>query len=371
MPLAQGASAASGPPLVAQGVLRDAAGHPSRGLVALYHDNMRDHNRLELIASATADASGSFRLALTPGASVRAAAAVNDGYANFALVGVTPSGVSTLHFFSRQAAPNGSWLRADSERVTLAASHPAPSADYLASFRRHVAGALSQVAQPATDWFDYCIYDLSNTWDEATPIQELHTWYTDMSGKALYAHTSTADTDISVGVKLASGPWSIEGSTHIGTSSSTTTEIGRTRTGHYGKVLSSSFRYQRWRIETPNNFVCPWDAPPQIVEATRWNGTNYGEAWDDSRFDGQCATTWSSHRNPMGKLDTWSRIQEDFTSFGYSIGANLGITVNMTSKSGASDKVQLSYATGTARNTYFICGNNEYPSFSLRVFAGS
>ena len=103
----------------------------------------------------------------------------------------------------------------------------------------------------------------------------------------------------------------------------------------------------------------------------RWNGTNLTAAWNDIAFDGRCLTTWSAHRNRMPAGATFVRWDQRLTSYGYTLGANLGpFTINMVSTSGASTSVGYAYRAGTARRAYYICGNTDYPAYSLRIFAG-
>lgn len=45
-------------------------------------------------------------------------------------------------------------------------------------------------------------------------------------------------------------------------------------------------------------------------------------------------------------------------------------TLSVKSKSGASQKVGFEYSTGTARSIYYLCGNNDYPAYALRIHAG-
>jgi hypothetical protein len=109
-----------------------------------------------------------------------------------------------------------------------------------------------------------------------------------------------------------------------------------------------------------------------VIESARWNGTGLTPRWDDSRFDGQCLTTWYSNRGQQDAGSTFVRTDETLTSFGYTIGVPIGIgSISMTSKSGASVKVGFDYSFGNNLSVYWLCGNTDKPAFSLRIFAGS
>ena len=374
---AAGLSSAPSNPAIASGVLRDAGGRPAAGRVVLFHDNLRDHDRLEPIATAVANARGEFVLAAPPNARMRAAALVNDGYTNFAAFATLRDGVSGLRFFSARQAPSGVWLDSDSAaiEVALAADHEPPSADFAeqleeavepieASARRQVGVAL------ASPWLDDCYYTLLKTFDRQTAVMELHTWYSDLSGKASYAKSFIADSEVTVGVKLKAGDASFgwDGTTHVGNELTAANTL--TRTGKFGWVLSSEFRYKHWRKQEPNNFICG-AAPYEIIENVRWNGGGLIPLWNDGRFDGQCTSTWNANKMALSSQATWSRYNNNLTWFQHSVSLSAYVgKFDVKSKSGASTKVGFEYATGTGRSLYYLCGNNDKPAFALRILAG-
>lgn len=92
--------------------------------------------------------------------------------------------------------------------------------------------------------------------------------------------------------------------------------------------------------------------------------------WNDGRFDGQCLTTYYGKRMSLQSGGYWSRFSENLTGFGYSISVAAGLTADMSSYSGASTKVGFEYWGGQARSTYWLCGNSDFPAYSLRIFAG-
>jgi hypothetical protein len=359
------------------GTLRDAHGRPAAGRVLVFHDNLRDANRLELVASGKASGNGKFEVRLGSSKSVDAARARNDGYANFAYYGVTADGVSSMYFFPASLAPGAAWR---SNRANLSASNietvdAAPSPDFanriatLLDQRAASSGGITPQTTP-DEWLGYCIYDIVSTWDASTPVVQLHDRYSDLTGKVWYGKTTVADSDITVGIRT-SGSWSLSGTTHTGTD--TTIEASRTVTGTYGAVLSSSFKYRLWRFASNNYFACATPpAPHDIVESIRWNGTTFSLAWNDTASDGLCTTTFSAHKDSIDAGEYWARWNNAYSGFAWSLNVPFyaGTYVNMRSYSGASNKVGHEYTAGFARPTHWICGDNDFPAYSWKILAG-
>ena len=363
----------AGPPSLLTGALSAADGRPTAGRVLLFHDNLRDHDRLELIAVARAAANGRFELRFAANRSTRAAAARNDGHVNFALYGVSQEATSSLRFFSARQDGRGTWRGAADLRGVVVETHRKPPApDFFERLEARLTSLPAREARAGTvqasgaGWLDDCYYDLIRTFDRGTPVLELHTWYGDLLGKASYGETRMADSDVTVGVRYGEA-FSMEGTTHIGNAQSVTASLSRT--GKFGRVLQSEFRYKHWRVSTPNNFICG-AAPREIVQAVRWNGTGLLPMWDDSRFDGQCTTTYRANRAAFSRNAEWSRWNEELTSYQWNLQVAAGLTVATRARSGASSRVGYEYTTGSARNIYYLCGNDEKPAFSLRIFAG-
>jgi hypothetical protein len=369
------AAQTSGGPRLVAGTLRDASGNPAAGRVLVFHDNLRDADRLELLGYAKAGNNGQFTFHLGHNTKVDVARSRNDGYANFAMYGVTADGISTLSFFPASLNAKGTSWASQSQRLdraNLRATMHLPSQD----FPDEVAASLDGGTKPTTgggivpevsgdQWLDYCLYTKISTWDAATPVMELHTWYTDLTGVASYGRTNTSDSDISVGVKYSS--WSLEGTTHIGNSDEV--KVTKTATGQFGAILSSSFRYSKWQFNASNYLICA--SPPDpfyVVESVRWNGTNMNVMWTDTGQDGRCLGTYNAYKNKMDPRDTFSRSSNRLTTFGWTLS---GVGVGWRSTSGSSTKVTFDYTAGTARASYYICGNDDYPAYAHRIFAGS
>lgn len=375
-----------GPPLLVEGAVSNAAGKGVPGQVLVFHDNLRDHNRLELVASTRASQKGRYAVRMHPTAEMDAAGSSNSGYANFVLFAATDAGMSEYMFFAAQPTVGGAW--ADDTGVVpglnIRAERSLPHGGYLRELEDAVSSALVDDAdsmsatsgdvtasETGDDWLRYCMYDPIQTLDRQTPVAELHTRYTDLTGRVHYGRTATADSSISVGVRAgsSSASFSASGTTYVGNTQSSGT--ARTRTGTYGKVLASSFKYQKWRYKTKNTMFCSSPpAPYEIIEAIRWNGTTFTEMWDDSHLDGKCRTTYNNYKMSMGKGDYWYRWNQAYTAFGWNLSVSAGVTASMTARSGASTKVGHEYWSGTARSVYYLCGNTDYPAYARRILAG-
>lgn len=373
-------------PQLLAGALKEKDGKPAEGRVLVFHDNLRDENRLELVSTTRSNASGLFSIGFKTNPSVENARKNNGGFAHFSVYGVTDAGVSLMRFFSAELGAT-SWKgngNDELDNLNLIATQPPPVEDFAGKVersdpirklaaRRHKRSSYSVAA---SYYPTNCYYDLIATLNKQVPVHELHTAYADLSGKAYYGRTNKADSDISVGFKVSPQDtiFNASGALRVSNSFSETVETSRTRTGNYGYVLSTSFKFSRWRNnEAMNRFnaLCsPPSAPYEVLEATRWNGTTFSNAWDDSRFNGKCLTTWYSHRDGLQRGEEWKRSRQNFTSYGFDFSVSAGISASMTAKSGASDMVGIEYKAGTARSVYWICGNTDFPAYSLRIFAG-
>ena len=378
-PTASAATASAGPRLIA-GTLRNEAGSPSTGRVLVFHDNLRDADRLEFVGYAKANGSGRFKFQLGHVAKVDQARSHNDGFANFAMYGVTPNGVSRMSFFSARLDKGAaSWKseQTDLDGAKVSASEAQPTKDFAEKIATLIDGqttptsngGIVPLAVTGDGWLDYCLYNRIQTWDAATPVMELHTYYTGQHGTARYARASSADSDIGVGVKYGS-TWSLEGTTHVGNSDEVS--VSKSASGRFGWSLTSSFRYSRWQFSSNNNpIACAVPpAPMYVVESVRWNGTSLATYGDLSSYDGKCATAYASHNDPMTGNDTFSRVSKRLITFTWGLNVSTGLTINMAETSGASSNVTFDYWTGTDRSTYNLCGSDDFPAYAHRIFAG-
>jgi hypothetical protein len=384
-----GLLAANGDELISGNIV-DAAGKPVAGRVLVFYDNLRDENRLDLVATSRTGAAGQFAVSLTSTPAMEAARSANGGAANFAAYAVSHTGISTFRFFSAKPSGNGwSNRRERLDRFDLLATSPLPDP----AFDQEIedSDAVHQLSPESRSMFgpsvaaadityNSCYYTLVGTYDRQSPVAELHTAYNDLTGRVWYGHTNQADSDISVGIRAddANTLFYASGTIHVGTSYSSTVETYVAKSGSFGWVQQTSFRYGRYQNNWNANWrlqLC-WDpnhggsAPYEIVESLRWNGTALADDWNDGRFDGQCQTTYANKKMALQSGRYWARWTENLTGFGWSMGVGVGLTASVSSWSGASDKVGFEYWGGTQRSTYWLCGNDDFPAYSARIFAG-
>lgn len=369
----------SSPQLVA-GVLQSGAGTPSSGRVVVFHDDLRDNNRLQLMSTSLAGSDGRYSVNIRATRDIQDAAASNDGFAHFIAYAVTGAGISDYRFFSAKLE-RGAWkgsATANLGKVNLSASRPLPSRDFPkqldAAIRTAQAKLDQRVATPNTtpdEWLFQCYYTVYSTFQSRTMVSELHNDYPNLQAVALYGRTDQADSNISVGIRATKYKvnFSASGTNHIGNSN--VTEVKKNVWGSYGKALNTLFQYQRWRHHPDNGLACQSPpAPYEILKSTRWQGDTLGAAWDDSRFDGQCLTTYSQYKVRLDAGADWARFSNDYTGYTWTMNVAAGITYNNSSWSGASTRVGHEYHNPWNAPTAYICGNNEMPAFALRIFAG-
>jgi hypothetical protein len=185
-----------------------------------------------------------------------------------------------------------------------------------------------------------------------TVVGELHTWE-DTTGTFVYS----PDSDIEVGFSTDGSTWRVAGSVHVGPEGN---EVQWNRGPRFGKKLTTYFEYRKYAVANP--CVGRW----YEVRAVQWaaGGTEGG---DVSGFDGKCTTTYSAYRLSLPPGSEFTRVGKPalkfgraFSVFGFSGGA----------RSGFSDRVWFRLRFGSKYRTYWICGNDDGPSRSHRVFAG-
>lgn len=348
-------------PVIAQGVLTDPAGEPARGTVILYQDLLDEQNALVPLQWRSTASDGSYSLSLANTPSVAAVAARNGGYAHFAVVGATGSH-STIRFFSRRLTGTRWSGRWDSKDIRLTAdTRLAPEAGRDLAKLRTDMGTTSTTEPDSAYW---CEFELKGDWREYLPVGELHTRYADLTGSFTYGRT--ADTTSTVGVKFEGEGWKVGGREQISNSKEVEQEL--TRDGRFGRILEQNFQLKHWKRLIPPN-GCGGFAPEQVVKPVAWvSGWNLG--WDDSRFDGQCIVGGSKTVRLLDH-DRWKRSDRanKLTAFSFSVGVS-GANVYFETQSGSSEYVVHEYKTGDDRTSYYICGNNDSPVRSLRIFAG-
>jgi hypothetical protein len=205
---------------------------------------------------------------------------------------------------------------------------------------------------------------------DPTIIGELHV-ARDAVGTFYYARTGSADSHISVAV--STGGWHLGGYKHISTS--TTVSISVSNSGpDWAHVIDSRFLYARYKHER-------WTTNPvtgarvscgtsYTKEPKLWLG-NYEIGQDLSQYLHLCQTKYFSTALSYGPNGTFSRFSRRLRTWEGAASVDLGTgSLGLRAWSGASKDVGYSYAFGTGFDKHWLCGNDAYPPFATRIFAG-
>jgi len=136
---------------------------------------------------------------------------------------------------------------------------------------------------------------------------------------SIYGEAQRADSDSGQG-------WGSEGSIRIGNSTSTGLEEGVVWTGKTGWVWKARFEFRKYYGNSPSHDFC-YGAPLNLAQAHHWkpdSSDSPQHAWDDSRFYGQCTTTWNAYKNLRAPGTYWSRTTSNFTAFGWNVSISPG-----------------------------------------------
>lgn len=370
------ASAAPLSPVIAEGWLRDASGHPTPGTLMLnLIDPRADSSAAPLLAMGTAGHGGRFRLRLDSTPELQGIAAENGGYLNLRLLAVADGGKAVALFSRRWGGDR--WLPATGQpELTITAATPLTDeqrgklprlrASGQAAQERAAQGRQSVEVTAATlaganaygSDNPYC-YRVNDEFRTAyTVIGELHTWR-DMT--ATFGYGTSADSNISAGFSFDGGKsWVLAGQLHVGNSTSTRS-TKTVSSNYYGRTIRSQFEYVKYHYA---GWFCYDDAVYQ--SPWRWTGGGIIEGSSQTQFDGKCGRTYPRYYL-YGRDTSWSRSDHDFWNWGAAASV-FGLALQ--AQSGASQSADLTYTFGSATAYHRICGSDDYPSRAKRVFAG-
>lgn len=334
------AGAGSGPILIQGRLVRAGQGAP--GALRVYvkgypSTDPRDEGALRLLSEATAASDGGFSLTLADDARLRRIGKTNGGYVAFTVFGYDGGGVATAVFSRRFDGVR--WRSAHREqplRIDLSQARADPE---LAA------------RMPSCLIWAYLI-KTGNYW---TDVGEYHSTK-NMSGTFTYG--KTADSDIGVGTSIDYGStWSIKGTVHAGNS------LGASYTwtipADKGNRVRSIFEYD-W-----NDWYCDALYLDTEVTAEQWNGSQ--TVGDDNHFlDYQCDDKHAQYENTIIEGGSFDRLSKDFVTFSWA--AKVFGYDAYTSQSGASTWVQLHLHSD--KYAHIICGDDDFPVRSHRVYAG-
>lgn len=365
---------------LATGVLTGADGKPSSGVVQLTAwpvDAGADD--LPVVAAATADDRGRFRVSTADMDRLRGLASESQGgRLDFIADGTTLDGHAGTWVFSRFIRPGGA---ATTRKVSTASAEvgafAAPrrdagapplriSAGTPADDRSRAAVVRSLALRPGTDApsaplvpVDECTNNENSVGKTIawTPIGELNNAYKDT--QAIFRYGKSADTEVSIASSSSGGPFEADGSVTINN------EIGTTLTrkvNKYSRTLYSKFEYE----ELTRASGCT-GVKKRIVRGTRWIG-----GLGSTPLTG--TTKVCNPRNPLTTAyrgnDEFKRDEKSARSFSGGVkvfGAGLDV------KSGYSGTVSVEYLFGgSSKKAHYLCGERgKSPSQGGRIFSGA
>jgi hypothetical protein len=334
-------TAAGVDPVIAGGVLVDATGRPTSGLVELHLSPSDPTATTEpVLANAYAASNGSFEFRLSAIPLLTSSADRNGGWVNLFIVASDGTWTGE-RAFSRKPQLSGWQSREADAQVRIVLDQPSRAAGAMrsATVRPNVIG---------------CMYGISSETNADTVVGELHTYY-DQSGTFTYGQT--ADSDIGVGVSQNGTNWSLSGSLHVG--NNVGSSVSKSAGAYWGYTQKSNFHYHKLF----GNAFCPY---LYKVEAQSWN-TGMTDGTNISSLDGVCAAQHGAYRVIYGANTTFDRQTNSLYNFS---GAVTVFGASLTAKSGASSYVKIHFNFGSATSSHPVCGDNASPGSSTRVFSG-
>jgi hypothetical protein len=257
---------------------------------------------------------------------------------------VEADGYAMPYYFSRTFA-GGAWS--------------AGTTTYVPAYMTTVGGspvATADTAAPAIG----CTVQILSEQNNNNVVGEMHT--ANNMGGSVFTYGKTADSNFGVGYSFDGTHWSINGTTHVGTSSSSaeTWTVPTTVPMNTGHRLLSSFHWQKRKIN------CPVGGTHYDIVATLWRaGAILGA--DNSSFDHQCNSTYSANKVPQAPGTKFDRSGNAFVT--WSIDAS-AFGVGLSAQSGASTYVKIHLEFHQSSGNQYICGNDAAPTQAHRIFAG-
>ena len=348
--------------------------------VQLFRDVDTDSSLTQsALATATTDASGYYVLRAANAGDVSTDTTANDGWANFA-VEATAGNSPYYDVVARHwNAATGTWQSPDDVAAQAAGSTSTSTGATTAS--DPLAVDLTPMATASVSAGDGpnvsgpCRFALQKTSLVATEVDptiigELHV-ARDATGTFYYGRGGRADSYISIGISV--GGWHVGGFKHIATANTASISVTNP-TADWAHAITSRFVYgrykhERWTVDpvTGQPFTC---GISYTKEAKLWVG-DYAIGQDLSQFLHLCTTQYSRYASSYGINGTFGRSTRKLRTWQAGARVDLGTgALDLRVSSGASARVGYSYRFGTAYQQHWLCGVDNYPPYSTRIFAG-
>lgn len=340
-------------PVLATGRILDAVGQPVRGPVEVrawptaLPLSQGDVVNPALVTTGSADDTGAFTLRAGTTPELLRLAEVNNGYVNFVMY--TPDG-GEWHFsryLGARSASSPATYQAEavrwSERPELAAEPLEVRVPAQRTFR---------AANGGTPLVGMCReYQVVKTERASTKIGEINAEPDTVYNMFTYGEGNTADSDISVAMR-GNGPWQLVGTHHVGNGRET--EVEHEGGASQSLWFSSGFDYHLMRDDCGREKVIVHQWRSGIEDHRQ---INQGCTIEPYRRHAERFDPGKSFKRSENRSVTWTNAAEIF-------GASL------TSRSGFSKHVHMELKFGSGE-THLVCGDDEVPNHSKRVFSGN
>jgi hypothetical protein len=174
--------------------------------------------------------------------------------------------------------------------------------------------------------------------------------------------------NISVGLDFGHG-WRLGAFSHASTGDSSGVSISNVG-DDWARQLRSDFIYAKYRKQTVTLYgaVCStW----YTIEPKEWVGGGILAGADESQYLHKCLTTYARWHITQGPASSWFRASNKLRTWGAAVNVNLGSGgLGLNAWTGASRWVRYDYYFGTRVHDHYLCGNDDFPKRSSRVFAG-
>lgn len=320
-----------------------------------------------LVASATTEPDGTFVLRSGSTAPLAAAAELNDGKVNLNLV-ANANGYTYHESLIREYRAGG-WTDDDGAIPADVVAQPLTSV----ANPRLVPGSSGGATTGSTSYVRCATtrepLESKRAW---TTIGELHTPID--TNRAVFAYGERADSYISKAVSVDGSVWLLKGMAKLGkdvTSSNSaviSVDVGYDR---WAREIQTEFVYTKFRLELVCASTIPVVAEHYEIRPTDWVGSIRTGA--DLRYlDDRCYQDHFEFMAQYGRDGGFDRSSERYGTFvGAASVSFAGVTVALNARSGLSRWVRVTWDFGNRTSKHILCGTDDMPIRSSRIFAGA
>ena len=139
----------------------------------------------------------------------------------------------------------------------------------------------------------------------------------------------------------------------------------------WAREIQTEFVYTRYRVEMWCGVLPAKASEHYEVRATDWVG-NIRTRADLTYLDNRCAQDHAEFMAPIGRDAQFQRDSARYGTFSRAATLTVGTaTIELASRSGMSRWVRLSWRFGNKTTRHILCGTDDFPPRSSRIFAGA